>query len=313
VLYINYGVPKSGSTLTFEMTLKLLELAGHRQFALPAEIRNDKTGRTHYTNTVRDWTDEVIAALEGAAPNDSILLVRTHHLPTEAAARLVARDGARLMVGIRDPRDIALSMLDVVTRLGEKGRAHTVIQPGALESTFSGLDVHAGYCATWAGMQGALILDYEQTAFSHAVTLDAISAQLGLGDNSEHYPAAFAAATERMEPKKYVARPHRHRREMSASDQQMFLDRYASFYERFYPDAKVVVEDDDERELAIIAERRQWQRAREAERQARIDARAAAPQGGRLDRAAIREQRAKEREARQAARVAPLPSDTRTD
>jgi hypothetical protein len=276
MLYINYGVPKSGSTLTFELTWKLLELAGHKQFNLSAEARNDKTGREHYTNSVREWTPEVVAALEQASPPDSILLVRTHNSVSPPVAGLIERGLAKHMVGLRDPRDIALSMLDVVTRLDEKGRSHHRIRQGELESTLHTIDANVAQSTAWADLPGALMLDYEQTAFSHERTLDAICRQLGLPPSQHLYPQIFDNATDRLEPKKNVARPYRHRREMSASDQQMFLDRYADYYARFFPQATVAVEADDERELAALAERREIQRKRDADRKARIEARAAA-------------------------------------
>jgi hypothetical protein len=303
MLYINYGVPKSGSTLTFELARNLLERAGHPQFALSAEVRQDRGGRTNYANAVRDWTPEVIASVEAAAPRDTIFLVRTHRNASPEVADLIVRGGARHMVCIRDPRDIALSMLDVVSRLEDQGRRHENIRPGDLTTTLAGLKVNLDFSLGWADIPGALILDYEQTAFAYQTTLDAICSQLGLGDLRHLYEEVFDAASARMEGKKNAARPHRHRREMSAQQQQVFLDHFADYYARFYPTASVEVQEEDEAELAKIVERRELQRQRRLDREARLAAIGSASSGETPDRELVRQQRQNERMARQQANL----------
>lgn len=244
MIYIAYGAPKSGSSLTFELTRAMFDVLGYRPIVMSAEARGDRSGKAHYTNTIREFTPDVVAAVEGAEHADTILLLRSHHGASPAIASLIERGLAKHMVGIRDPRDIALSMLDVVVRLAEqKGRSHPTIRAGDLSSTLKTIEANIARITSWADIPGGLILNYEQTAFDHTVTLDAICRQLGLDAPRDSYGVIFERATKRMSGKVNVAKPHRHRRQMSAADQADFLRRFKPFYDRFYPQATVVVDE----------------------------------------------------------------------
>jgi len=110
LLYISYGVPKSGSTLVFEITRRAFEVNGIPQYRLS----DNAVCAGHEINFVRDWNDERIldALLTEAEELKSTIVIKTHRSPSERIKEL-ANDG--LIVGhivYRDPRDIALSMLD---------------------------------------------------------------------------------------------------------------------------------------------------------------------------------------------------------
>jgi len=95
LLYISYGIKKSGSTLAFEITRRAFEVNGIPQYRLS----DNAVCEGHDINFVRDWNDEQIL--------DSLIKEADEWI------KELANDG--LVIGhilCRDPRDIALSMLD---------------------------------------------------------------------------------------------------------------------------------------------------------------------------------------------------------
>ena len=250
MLYVSFGLEKAGSTLTANLTRHILAEAGHPHMEFSAEERNEIKGNGQYNrhggivNNVNEWHPDVVSLLDSRVPLERCVLFRTHDGPSQAILDLVDAGRAKCHVALRDLRDVTLSLYDVIARQQQRGRPnHTGIVINEARSVFGAIEENLGYAYAWAKARDAIFLDYENTAFDPTVTISSICEHLGLRIPAERHSAIFAEAAAHKNGKLNVGKPHRHRREMSAEDQQLILDHFADFYARFYPDARVIVDD----------------------------------------------------------------------
>ena len=250
MLYISFGLEKGGSTLTANLTKRILEAAGHPHIEFSATDRGQVSadgiakGRGGSINNVKGWLPEIVQTLDQGVPSDRIVLFRTHREPSPEILSVIREGRARCHVALRDPRDIILSLFDTVARKLDRGRGNAAeIEIGNVSSTFQVVGRNIERALEWAEAPGAIILDYENTAFDPTVTISAICTQLGLVISHEQHARLFAEAASRKNGKFNVGRSRRHRLEMKAEDQQAVLDHFTSFYARFYPSARVDVDE----------------------------------------------------------------------
>lgn len=246
MIYICYGAKKSGSTLAYNLTRALVEECGHPHIALSAEVRQDVLGHAGRVNTIRNWNPQVVAGIDAGIPLEQVVTFRTHHGPGRGrkpfpVEPLFAAGKAKVQVSVRDPRDLALSMRDVVQRLKDLGRQRRGSQLDTAEDLLAHLGRNLSYTMDWADMAGALILRYEETAFKPEVSIEAILRQAGLDLPAERRLEIFdrVTSTDNAVRNKNVGRPARHVREMMPDEQALILDKFRTFYERFFPDARV--------------------------------------------------------------------------
>lgn len=178
MLIFSYGIPKSGSTLAFQIARATARFAGHSQRLLPAPL-STPGHRVNFHQVLDPALLEPLLRRVG----DRILVIKTHDRPDAAwigaYAELAARGAARAIVNHRDPRDICLSLCDA----GRVARA----QGEEAFSEFVSLDTAAarvrGYLAdldAWRGLPGLLDVRYETCAFRMDAAVEAIKTHLGL-------------------------------------------------------------------------------------------------------------------------------------
>lgn len=178
MLVFSYGIPKSGSTLAFELAKAVARLGGHRQRKLPAALLPGG----HKVNFAQDLVAADLPRLAQAATG-RILLVKTHACPGPewmAEYRALAERGlVSAHVNHRDPRDICLSLLDagrLARSRGERAFAEFV----TLEDAAAGVRRYLGEHAAWAALPRTLALDYAICAFRMPEAVEAIKAELGI-------------------------------------------------------------------------------------------------------------------------------------
>ena len=172
-------------------------------------------------------------------------MFRTHAAPSEAVQRAVESGLATCQVAIRDLRDVALSWLDTTAVKLKKGRTNLRgMELRDVVSTFSVMRQNVESTYRWLDMPGAILLEYEETAFRPEVSLRKIGRQLGIDLPEREYDELFAKAASNPSGKRNVAMPRRHVREMTADDQALILQHFADFYRHFYPRATVAVLED---------------------------------------------------------------------
>ncbi len=252
MIYVSFGLEKGGSTLTALLTKAILERAGHSHISFSAEARQDIKSDGSFArhggqiNNVNAWPEEVVNTLDRGVPADRIVMFRTHAAPSDAIRRAIESGRASCHVAIRDLRDIALSMLDTISRKEILGRLNrTGITLGDVTSTFDGMQINLDSMYQWLDMPGAIHLDYEQTAFNPTISIARICRHLGIEVSMGLHDEIFAEAAANPSGKRNVAMSKRHVREMSPEDQALVLERFADFYRRFYPHAGTAVLEEE--------------------------------------------------------------------
>ena len=175
-LYLSYGMPKSGSTLAFELTRTLLELAGIPQIKICPKITGP-SNRINFAH-VLDGTG-VEALINEASCLARPIVIKTHCKVFPRIERLLQEGALTGHAVCRDPRDMALSMLDA----GREGRAWGGGKGNGFQTVADTeqrlrKSIHA--FEKWAQMPNVIPIHYERLAFDTEAVASEICQQLGI-------------------------------------------------------------------------------------------------------------------------------------
>lgn len=218
MLVFSYGIPKSGSTLAFQIARVAALVGGHSQRLLPAPLSTPG----HKVN-FQQVLDPDLLERTAARAAGRVLVIKTHDTPGAAWAAayraLAARGEAAAIVNHRDPRDICLSLRDAgqaARARGETAFAEFVTLADAAARVRGYLRELEG----WRGLPCLLDLRYEVCAFAMDRAIASVRTHLGL--RGPAWPVRFhvgrLAFTHRNR-----AVPERHSAELSEAE-RAFLD-----------------------------------------------------------------------------------------
>ena len=224
-IYLSYGMPKSGSTLAFELARTILEQAGVPQH----KLAGGATHPGHPINFVRDMNGEAIGKLADAIPPGAgPVVIKTHSHLFPKVGRML-EDGRLTGHAVwRDPRDIALSMLDAA----REGRAWGSGPSGpfrVVADTLPMLRQQVNAFEQWSACRGVIALNYEQLAFDTPAAAQRIAAQLGVQVDLK--TVVRIVLTERFTQRNRGLRA-RWKSEMAAADAELVATEFAGFLER---------------------------------------------------------------------------------
>lgn len=207
MIVVSFGVPKSGSTLAFEMAKAILEFDGHPQVRLSDELlQADLT-----YNFANHWSDDNLARLVDDTRRTKIV-VKTHRGPdglsTDLVQALVASGDLRIHVVYRDPRDTVLSMLDHGVRSRARGLS-AFAQLRSLDTAVERLGTRLAALRQW-GSFPSVKLPYERFAFDPTWGPRQIAADLGIETDPELVWEGLRSART----KRNIAQPQRHRTDL---------------------------------------------------------------------------------------------------
>lgn len=211
-LYICYGMPKSGSTLAFQITRKIAARAGFSQAPLSGEVPGLREGG-HFLSSL---DGESLSALREVleAEDRRLLVLKTHAAAPRGLKDEVAQGWVRCQAVCRDPRDIALSMRDAGTR----GEVWGELEPGrpirTPEEVKGRVTKHMRRFTKWAALPDTLCLNYERVAFGSLRAARRIAHHLAVR------PAPLVDVLRAKSRFTYLrqGQPLRHRVEMSADE-----------------------------------------------------------------------------------------------
>ncbi len=225
LLFFSYGVTKSGSTLAFEFTKAALAQAGYDQPRLQcgAMIVSRKVNAVeHLDDTQAD------ALLAAAAQVGHPIVLKTHTRPDPAVIRLLSSGRAQAHAVVRDPRDVALSMIDHGRRSRENGRP-AFAEIHTLDDAMQGISNQFEQLTEWLTLPGVRLLRYDDLAFDSELAVRDILDHLGIdGDPLEIADSVLRSSFTQFN--KGIR--DRHRTEMSDADSARFRMRFAPFYNR---------------------------------------------------------------------------------
>lgn len=237
MLVFSYGVPKSGSTLAFQIARAAALFGGHPQRLLPPPLRTPG----HRVNFQQRLDPDLLWRTAQRA-GDRILVIKTHDAPGAdwvAAYRALAERGqAAAIVNHRDPRDICLSLCDAGRLAREKGES-AFAEFVTLADAAARVKGYLAELEAWRGLPGLLELRYEVCAFRMDEAIAAIKAHLRL--RGPAWPvrlyAGHIAFTHRNK-----AVPQRHVAELGAAERASLDAAFAPYldamgYRRVTPSA----------------------------------------------------------------------------
>ena len=238
MLYVCAGMEKGGTTYTYNLTKLVLAEAGFPYVHLERHLRGDPSAKERPANNIWSWAPEIVENLRNADRDGAIVALRTHEGPSQEAIDLLNSTGGKAHIAIRDPRDLALSLIDMSRIVLEKGRSNRAgIEVDDITTTFAAIRTNVDNVTRWKDATDCIVLYYEDTAFRPEVSIRALCDQLGLVVPAGRFAALAEEAGENQDGKRNVAQPLRHKREMDEATQALFLDEFRPFYERFFPDA----------------------------------------------------------------------------
>lgn len=238
MIYICYGMTKSASTFLYQLTERIFELSGLQ----PVRLKPPLVRKGSIDNDFGD-IDEVALARVADEVGDRNVVLKTHGRLTPVVADRINKGGLFASVAVRDPREIALSMLDHGDR-ARRWRLAAFSEFIALEDTLKSLDGQVVVAGMWAAVPRSAVFRYNDICFDTAGTIARICQQIGVQLDPGDVMAGFRGGGAIGQFSKGV--PLRYR-ELRVETQQLFLKRYAAFYAAF--------EFDTPGALAALAER----------------------------------------------------------
>jgi len=230
MLVISYGIPKSGSTLAYEMVRGILESAGHAQAILRNErLEGAEAPRGTKRNFLNYITRETIQMLIDEIGTERIIAAKTHSGFSADMfpwlEELQQKREIQVIASFRDPRDICLSLVDAGNRSRERGTG-AFAGVGGLEEAMDKIDQRLPAFRRWAALKGSLRLNYDDVAFNPPKAIDAMEAVLGVKANrADVMRYAFEEAfTLRNKVKR-----NRYLDEMNAEEKRITSERFKKF------------------------------------------------------------------------------------
>lgn len=181
LIYFSYGMTKCGTTLAFHMVSEALVKAGYKQHRLPSHL----IGANKKLNFGQHFSDDQAEDLwEAVQSIGHPIVIKTHTRPDPAVVRLLQNGQAIAHACYRDPRDMALSMLDHGIRARANGNpAFAEIE--TLEDAKSGIRNQCDSLTAWLRLPNVMPLEFEDIAFDMKTTAQRILKQLKIDGNAE--------------------------------------------------------------------------------------------------------------------------------
>ncbi len=236
LIYFSYGMTKCGTTLAFHMVSEALAQAGYKQHRLPAHL----IGPNKKLNFGQHFTDDQAAELwEAVQSIGHPIVIKTHTRPDPAVVRLIQNGQAIAHACYRDPRDMALSMLDH----GKRARAHgkpAFAEIETLDDAKSGIRNQCDSLTAWLRLPNILPLDFADIAFDMRTTAQRILTQLDISGDPEKIVNAVLDGRFTQFNKGI---PQRYKSEMSQQDDRKFTQEFAPLLTRLIDNKRTLPTD----------------------------------------------------------------------
>jgi len=225
LLFFSYGITKSGSTLAFELVRSALDSCGFNQLRLSDRAVQ---GPDKVLNFVVDiGAAQQAALLREAKELGYMVALKTHRAPSIYVKELLHSGEAIGHVVYRDPRDIALSMLDHGRKARSNGEeAFAKIE--SLDDTVKAITSQLKRLEEWVQLPGMSLIHYDDLAFNTLATCGRILEQLQL-DGSAKEICRLVLEERFTQFNKGI--PCRWKAEMTDFESARFLQEFSALYD----------------------------------------------------------------------------------
>lgn len=221
MIYICYGITKSASTFLYQITEEVFRAAGKPVPRLGKPFRKADSVENYF-----NFIDhELLSEIERHTGGQDIVL-KTHGPPRGDVAKLVAAGKVLASASIRDPREIALSMIDHGAR-SRRWRIMRFSEFVTLADTLNAIDIQLGCLREWTATERMAVFRYNDICYDSAAVIRTIADQIGASIDVESVLHRFRDKGTIGQFSKGKALRYS---EMSAADQAIFLERYADLY-----------------------------------------------------------------------------------
>lgn len=224
MIYICYGITKSASTFLYQLTEETFRAAGRKIIRLGPPLRKLNSVENYFNFINEDVLSEVKELING---HDIVL--KTHGPPLKGVAEFIASGQVLASASIRDPREIALSMVDH----GDRSRhwKNTEFSEFVhVTDTLNALDIQIGLFQAWASIENVKVFQYNDICYDSAFVVERIASQIGAKVAPHKVLNKFNNKTTIGQFSKGKALRYS---EMSLENQAIFLERYAELYGTF--------------------------------------------------------------------------------
>lgn len=226
LLYFSYGMTKTGSTLAFQLVRTALDLCGFPQDRVPLDVVNPVLRR----NFVNHISDRQLSELKDQARKRGYpIALKTHMRPDPGVVEMIQSGEAIAHACYRDPRDMALSMLDHAQKSRETG-GEEFAELTNLEQTFTNIRSQHDSLTAWLRLPNVMPLYFEDIAFNTVETARRILKQLKL--KIDPVVLAEVVKTQRFTQKNKAVRL-RHPTEMDPNVSTSIATEFAPLIDRF--------------------------------------------------------------------------------
>lgn len=222
--FVSYGMTRSGSTLAFQLARVALLQAGFDQPLVPFPNRLP-TRKINFIDVFDEAHERILR--DFIAELGHPIVIKTHSRPDPPLVRMVERGEARAHATFRDPRDIALSLLDK-GRAARKVGTRAFSEMATLDDTMRGLDNQFDTLSTWLQLPGVRRLPYDLLAFDTLRAAEAVLEHLGIRGSPKRI---VKQVLKREFVQRNKAVRDRHKTEMTPADNDRFREAYAPFFD----------------------------------------------------------------------------------
>lgn len=224
LIYFSYGMTKTGSTLAYHLVSEALVWVGQNAPRPPDHLLGPNK-RINFVQHISESQAEGL--LDFAQATGHPIVLKTHTRPDPVVVKMLQDGRAIAHACYRDPRDMALSMLDHGVRARTTGKP-AFAEVETMEDAKTGIRNQCDSLTAWLRLPNVMPLDYEDIAFDMVNTTVKIQSQLSINGDPDD---AVAAVMDGRFTQQNKAVSRRHESEMNERDSQSFKEEFAPFYD----------------------------------------------------------------------------------
>ena len=215
-----FGLHKSASTYTWQITSKIL-------------LHHFDGNVIHSRDVVKigkDFLDEYIEHVQSA---NCAIVQKTHSRGDRDVVKMAESGHLKVIANIRDPRDIALSMIDAGIVERSKGHKNAMSEVVEFEDTINAIQRDIDRLDWWSQKTNPLIVKYNDVCFEPEAAVEAISVFLTGKPIPEETSREILSSIPKNGIRFNVGKLDRYKSEMSDDKSEMILDIFQDFYRKY--------------------------------------------------------------------------------